>query len=225
MRVIFLGPPGAGKGTQAARLSTHYGVPRIYTGDILREAIAQGTPLGKKAAPIMERGALVPDNLLIGIIQERLFRDDCRDGYILDGFPRTLRQAEGFEHMARGDATATVFVFNVEVPREELLRRLSGRRMCPTCQTTYHVDTNRPRVDLLCDHDGTLLIQREDDREAAVMRRLVEYDARTAPLIDYYRDRARFHAVDGYRPVDAVFADLRRIVEGLGPKAAAGVER
>jgi adenylate kinase len=223
VRVIFLGPPGAGKGTQAARLSTHYGIPRISTGDILREAIAQGTPLGKKAAPVMERGALVPDNLLIGIIQERLFRDDCRDGYVLDGFPRTLRQAEGFEHMARGDATASVFVFNVEVPREELLRRLSGRRMCPQCQSTYHLDTKRPRVDLMCDLDGTLLIQREDDREAAVMRRLVEYDARTAPLIDYYRDRSRFHAVDGHRAAEVVFEDLRRIVDGLAPGAATGV--
>jgi adenylate kinase len=226
VRVIFLGPPGAGKGTQAERLSSHCGIPRISTGDILREAIAKGTPLGQQAAPVMERGALVPDNLLIGIIQERLFRDDCRDGYILDGFPRTLRQAEGFEHMVRGDATDTVFVFNVEVPRDELLRRLSGRRMCPQCQTTYHLDNKPPRVDLLCDLDGTLLIQREDDREAAVMRRLVEYDARTAPLIDYYRDRSRFHAVDGFRAPEAVFEDLRRIVESHGPGAlGAGAER
>ena len=222
LRVIFLGPPGAGKGTQALRLSIHCGVPRISTGDILREAIALGTPLGRQAAPLMERGGLVPDELLIGIIQERLLQPDCEAGYILDGFPRTVGQAEGFEDMVGGDLTTSVFVFNVEVPRSELLRRLSGRRWCPTCQATYHIETNRPQVDLQCDRDSTSLIQREDDKEAAVGRRLAEYDQRTAPLIDYYRPRARFHDIDGDRAVDVVFADLRGILEtGLSPKGPA----
>jgi adenylate kinase len=213
-RVIFLGPPGAGKGTQAARLAAYLRVPRISTGDMLREAIAARTPLGQKAGPIMERGGLVPDELLIGIIQERLIASDCARGYILDGFPRTLPQAEGFEHMTRGDATANVIVFNVDVPRAELLRRLSGRRWCPSCQSTYHVDNNPPKDDCRCDRDGTTLIQREDDKETAVARRLAEYDASTAPLIDYYRRRSRFHDIDGYRPVEAVFAELKAIMQG-----------
>jgi adenylate kinase len=215
-RVIFLGPPGAGKGTQAAKLAAYLGVPRISTGDMLREAIAARTPLGQQAGPIMEKGGLVPDGLLIGIIQERLLQDDCAHGYILDGFPRTLPQAEGFESMSRGDVTADVFVFNVDVPRAELLRRLSGRRWCPACQSTYHVDNNPPKKDMLCDREAAQLIQREDDKETAVARRLTEYDAATAPLIDYYRRRSRFYDVDGYRPVEAVFGELKGILVRQG---------
>jgi adenylate kinase len=218
LRVIFLGPPGAGKGTQAARLAEWASVPRISTGDMLREAIAAGTALGKEIAPLMEKGGLVPDALLIGVVQERLLRDDCKMGYILDGFPRTLRQAEGYETMVGGDLTEEMLVFDVEVPRAELLRRLSGRRWCPTCQSTYHVDNRPPRVDMLCDREGAPLIQREDDKEVAVARRLTEYDERTAPLIDYYRGRSRFYRIDGYRSPDAVFEELTQI-------AAKGVER
>ena len=213
MRVIFLGAPGAGKGTQAALLAAYCRIPRISTGDILREAIARETPLGKQAAPLMEKGGLVPDEILIGIIQERILEPDCRAGYILDGFPRTIRQAEGFEGMAGGDITADVHVFHVEVPREELLKRLSGRRWCPRCQTTYHMIHNPPQVEGRCDRDGAALVQREDDKETAVRRRLLEYEERTWPLIEYYRERARFYRVDGHRPVDAVFHDLRGIVE------------
>ena len=213
VRVIFLGPPGAGKGTQATRLAGYLNIPKISTGDMLREAIAEGTALGRIAGPLMEKGGLVPDDLLIGIIEERLRQPDCAKGYILDGFPRTITQAEGFENMSRGDVTELVYVFNVEVPREELLKRLSGRRWCPHCQSTYHVENNPPKDDSLCDKDRTLLIQREDDKETAVARRLTEYDERTAPLIEYYRDRSRFHTVNGYRPPDVVFAELRRIVD------------
>jgi adenylate kinase len=180
---------------------------------MLREAIAARTSLGQQVGPIMEKGGLVPDSLLIGIIQERLLQPDCARGYILDGFPRTLPQAEGFEGMIRGDVTAEVMVFNVEVPREELLRRLSGRRWCPTCQATYHVDNNPPKDDCLCDRDHTRLIQREDDKETAVARRLAEYDGATAPLIDYYRRRSRFFDINGYRPVESVFGELKQIVE------------
>lgn len=211
-RVIFLGPPGAGKGTQAGRLARHLGIPKISTGDMLRDAIAAGTALGRVAGPLMEKGGLVPDELLTGIIAERLGQPDAAKGYILDGFPRTLRQAEGFEHMKRGDVTSGVYVFNVEVPRDELLKRLSGRRWCPHCQSTYHVDNNPPKDDSLCDKDRTLLIQREDDKETAVARRLAEYDERTAPLIDYYRHRSRFYTVNGYRSPDAVFSELKGLV-------------
>jgi adenylate kinase len=226
-RVIFLGPPGAGKGTQAARLADHLGVPRISTGDMLRDAIAAGTPVGKQVGPIMEKGGLVPDDLLDKIIGERLRMKDAENGYILDGFPRTLRQAEGFERMetAHGDVTDDVFVLSIEVPRDELLRRLSGRRWCPTCQATYHVYNNPPKNDALCDNDGTKLIQREDDKEVAVKRRLAEYDERTAPLIDYYRGRSRFHRIDGYRPPDVVFADLLRIISTRRPLAATRAEK
>ena len=221
-RIIFLGPPGAGKGTQAARLAEHLGVPRISTGDMLRDAIAAGTPVGQQVGPIMEKGGLVPDDLLDKIIGERLRKPDAEHGYILDGFPRTLRQAEGFERMetAHGDVTGDVFVLSIEVPRAELLKRLSGRRWCPKCQATYHVDNNPPKNDQRCDNDGTKLIQREDDKEVAVKRRLAEYDERTAPLIDYYRGRSHFHRVDGYRPPDVVFSDLLAIV-ARRPAAAA----
>ena len=215
LRVIFLGPPGAGKGTQAARLAEWAKVPRISTGDMLRDAIAADTPLGRQIAPLMEKGALVPDDLLIGVVQERLLHKDCAKGYILDGFPRTLRQASGFETMVGGDLTEELLVFDVEVPRAELLRRLSGRRWCPTCQSTYHVDNNPPKNDMLCDREGAQLIQREDDKEVAVARRLAEYDERTAPLIDYYRGRSHFYHVDGYRPPDAVFQELTRITGEL----------
>jgi len=212
-RVIFLGPPGAGKGTQAARLAGYLGIPKISTGDMLRDAIAAGTALGRVAGPLMEKGGLVPDDLLNGIIGERLRQPDAASGYILDGFPRTLRQAEGFENMAHGDGIEEMFVFNFEVPRDELLKRLSGRRWCPHCQSTYHVHNNPPKDDSLCDKDRTLLIQREDDKETAVARRLAEYDDRTAPLIEYYRGRSRFYSVDGYRPPDTVFSELKALVE------------
>ena len=215
-RIIFLGPPGAGKGTQAARLAAHLQIPRISTGDMLRDAIAQGTPLGRQAGPLMEQGGLVPDELLIGIIQERLLRPDCSGGYILDGFPRTVRQAEDFAQMIGGDVTESMFVFNVEVPEQELLRRLSGRRWCPTCQATYHIANNPPRQESRCDHDQTVLIQREDDKETAVARRLSEYHVRTAPLVDHYRNRTRFCDIDGFRPVDQVFQDLRKSLEAQG---------
>lgn len=210
-RLIFLGPPGAGKGTQAARVAAHLGLPKISTGDMLRDAIAHGTPLGRQAEPLMRSGSLVPDELLIGIIEERLREQDCAQGYILDGFPRTLRQAQGFEGMGGGGSD--LLVINVEVPRDELLHRLSGRRWCPACQATYHVLGRPPKSDGLCDRDGTSLIQREDDKETAVARRLAEYDNVTLPLIDYYKSRSRFHCVDGYRDVEVVFGELQAILK------------
>jgi adenylate kinase len=212
-RVIFLGPPGAGKGTQAARLAAHLKVPRISTGDMLRDAIAQGTPLGRQVAPVIEKGELVPDDLLIRLVGERLSQDDCRDGYVLDGFPRTLVQAEGLDRIV-GSSGDPFVVFDVTVPRPELLRRLSGRRWCPTCQSTYHVESNPPKKDSVCDREGTELIQREDDKEIAVGRRLAEYDERTAPLIDFYRNRSTFFEIDGHQGPDKVFDVLKGSLEG-----------
>jgi adenylate kinase len=159
----------------------------------------------------MEQGELVPDDLLIALVGERIRRKDCAHGFILDGFPRTLAQAEGLGTMGLGDSSAWA-VFEVEVPREELLRRLSGRRWCPRCQATYHVTSSPPKREGVCDLDGTRLVQREDDKEGVVARRLQEYDRRTAPLIGYYRERANVHRVDGNRPMDAVLADLKAAV-------------
>jgi adenylate kinase len=213
-RIVFLGPPGAGKGTQAVRMASHLAVPRVSTGDMLREAIALGTPLGKQVAPIMEKGGLVPDDLLISLVGERLAQPDCRHGYILDGFPRTFVQAKGLDQIVAPGERNEFLVFDVVVPRDELLRRLSGRRWCPTCQSTYHVDSNPPRHDSLCDKDGTPLIQREDDKEGSVARRLAEYAERTEPLIDFYKNRSRFHQIDGHREPDEVFGGLKSVLEG-----------
>ncbi len=212
VRVIFLGPPGAGKGTQAARLATHLGVPKISTGEMLRTAIAKNTPLGREANPLMEQGRLVPDALLVKLIGERTAEADCRLGFVLDGFPRTLPQAEGLELMPGGDPRGFI-VFDFQVPREELMQRLSGRRWCPSCQATYHVTNDPPKRPMICDVCGSGLVQREDDLEAVVERRLREYDERTHPLIEYYRSRARMRVIDGNRPQDAVFQDLLQGVE------------
>lgn len=212
VRVIFLGPPGAGKGTQAARLAAHVGVPKIGTGEMLRTAIARTTPLGREARPIMERGDLVPDGLLVALVRERIAEPDCGRGFVLDGFPRTLPQARGLEEMAGGDPRAWV-VFDFEVPRDVLMRRLSGRRWCPSCQATYHLLNDPPKRYGVCDVCGSGLLQREDDRESVVAHRLQEYDERTFPLIEYYRTRARMVPVDGNRPMDVVFRDLLEPVE------------
>jgi adenylate kinase len=220
LRIVFLGPPGAGKGTQAARLAEGLRVPRISTGDMLRDAIARGTDLGKEAAPLIEKGQLVPDKLLVGMIRERLSQADCEGGYILDGFPRTVAQAEAFDTMTEGasDQPGDFVVFRFDVPYFELLKRLSGRRWCPTCQATYHVDNNPPKRNLTCDNDGSTVIQREDDKEEAVHRRLKDYEALTAPLVEYYRKRSRLYDVDGFRPPDAVFAELTGIL-GMAKEA------
>jgi adenylate kinase len=179
-RVIFLGPPGAGKGTQAEKLAQLLGLPRISTGDMLREHVARDTEVGRTAAPFLERGELVPDLVLLAMIKERIAQPDAARGYILDGFPRTLPQAEGLEELTAG--TADAVVFNMEVPREELLRRLSGRG-------------------------------RDDDKFAAVARRLHEYDERTKPLIDFYHGRVRYHHIDGNRQQDVVARELKSLVE------------
>jgi adenylate kinase len=212
VRVIFLGPPGAGKGTQAARLAAHLGVPKISTGEMLRTAIARKTPLGTEANPLMEKGHLVPDDLLVKLISERTAETDCRLGYVLDGFPRTLPQATGLELMPGGDPRGFI-VFDFEVPRPVLMQRLSGRRWCPNCQATYHVVNEPPKQEMICDQCGTKLVQRDDDLEVVVAQRLREYDERTFPLIEYYRARTRMVRIDGNRLQDEVFQTLLQAVE------------
>jgi adenylate kinase len=211
-RVIFLGPPGAGKGTQAARLAAHLGVPKIGTGEMLRTAIAGNTSIGQKAHPMMERGNLVPDDVLVALVRERTEAPDCALGFVLDGFPRTIGQAQGLEKMPGGDPRGWV-VFDFEVPRDVLMLRLSGRRWCPSCQATYHLLNDPPKQPGLCDACGAFLVQREDDHESVVARRLLQYDERTFPLIEYYRTRARMIPVDGNRPMDVVFRELLDAVE------------
>ena len=211
VRVIILGAPGAGKGTQAARLAAHLGVPKISTGEMLRTAVAKKTPLGEKVHPVMEKGNLVPDELLVALVRERIAEPDCDRGFVLDGFPRTLPQALGLEEMSERPRAWVVFDF--EVPREELMKRLSGRRWCPTCQATFHLLNNPPRREGTCDECGTRLIQREDDHESVVAQRLHEYDESTFPLIEYYRTRARMIPIDANRPMDVVFGDLLLAIE------------
>ena len=212
VRVIFLGPPGAGKGTQAARLAARLGVPKISTGDMLRAAIAEGTPIGREARPLMAKGNLAPDALSVALVRERIAETDCGNGFVLDGFPRTLPQARGLEEMTGGDSRGFV-VFDFEVPRGELVRRLSGRRWCPACQSTFHLESDPPKRTGVCDVDGVALVQRHDDEESVIAERLREYDARTFPLIEHYRTRAQMVPIDGNRPKDVVFQELLGAVE------------
>lgn len=212
MRLVFLGPPGAGKGTQARELAAELGVPQVATGDMLREAVATGTPLGREAKRVMDAGALVPDEVVIGLIAERLARPDARRGFVLDGFPRTLAQAAGLDRLLKDlgqDVDRAVFF---DVGEAELLRRLTGRRVCPTCGATYHVVFAPPRSDVRCDRCGSALVQREDDRQDTARKRLAVYAGQTAPLLDYYRSRNLLVTVAGEGDITGVRRSIRRAV-------------
>ena len=206
MNVIFLGPPGAGKGTQAVRVCERLGIPQISTGDILRRAMKEQTPTGLAAKSYIDKGELVPDSVVIDIVRERLAQSDCRGGYVLDGFPRTVPQAEALAQFARIDA-----VIDIEVSDEKLTERLSGRRVCLSCGGTYHVSTLGGAT--TCARCGAELVQRNDDRAETVLSRLSVYHAQTAPLIDYYKERGLLRAIDGAQPMDACF---EAILEALG---------
>jgi len=212
VRVIFLGPPGAGKGTQARELSREWGVPQIATGEMLREAVAAGTPLGREAKRVMDSGGLVPDDVMIGLIAERLRQPDAARGFILDGFPRTIAQAEALDRLLKdlGHSLDAVLYFQVSEP--ELLRRLTGRRLCRQCQTAYHLVSAPPRRPGVCDRCGGELYQRPDDSEETVRRRLEVYSRQTAPLLDYYGGRGRLSTIDGEGSVEAIAAAIRRAV-------------
>jgi adenylate kinase len=217
-RVIFLGPPGAGKGTQARELAREWGVPQIATGDMLREAVAAGAPLGREAKAYMERGALVPDEVIVGLIRERLAQPDAKEGFILDGFPRTIPQAEALDRLLRELGQALDRVIFFDVSEAELLRRLTGRRSCPKpdCQATYHLVYNPPKRDGVCDRCGTALVQRADDSEATVRHRLKVYTDQTAPLLDYYRGRKLLDTVPGEGAIEAIRGTIRAAVGAGG---------
>jgi adenylate kinase len=218
-RLALLGRQGSGKGTQCTRLSRHYVVPHISTGEILRGAVKEGTDLGRQAKAIMDAGKLVPDDVMIGIVDERLQRDDTRArGYVLDGFPRTVRQAEALGELTV-DASLDLVV-NLDVPEEVVLRRLAGRRVCVDCGTNYSQDTP-PRDDWTCDVCGGKVVQRDDDTEEAIRERLAAYDRETAPLIDWYERKGLLVIVDGLGTPDEVTDRLVRAIDGrAGVRAA-----
>jgi len=213
MNVVLLGPPGAGKGTQAIRIADHFGIPHISTGDIFRRAVAQETALGLEAKGYMNRGELVPDEVVIGIVRQRLEEPDCADGFLLDGFPRTLPQAEALTEALAESGRALDKVLNIEVERDDLLKRLTGRRTCRGCGKVYHLIFDPPRSREECDVCGGQLWQRDDDSEATVLNRLKVYEDQTAPLIDFYGDRGLLVTIDGSRPVEAVFGGIEEVLK------------
>jgi adenylate kinase len=213
MNLILLGPPGAGKGTQAKILIKKYGIPQISTGDILRSAVKEQTPMGVKAKGFMDSGALVPDEVVVGIVEERIGKPDCTEGYILDGFPRTVAQADSLTVMLRNKGAGIDHVISITVDNEELLKRITGRRTCKGCGAGYHVLYDPPKQADVCNECGGELYQRDDDREETMRRRLEVYEEQTSPLIAYYTDRNLLRTVDGMGDIDDIQRKLIELIE------------
>lgn len=208
MHILLMGPPGAGKGTQAANLVKEFTIPHISTGDMFRAAVKEGTELGKQAKACMDAGKLVPDEVTIGIVRERLAKPDCGKGFILDGFPRTVEQAAALDTILADLKIKLTSVLNINVPAADLIERAVGRRICKKCGATYHVKFNPAKKDGICDVCGGELYQRADDSEATMKNRLSVYEAQTKPLVDYYKKAGLYVEVDGRQAIDKVFADV-----------------
>jgi len=208
VRLVLLGAPGAGKGTQAKKLIEKYGMPQISTGDLLRAAVAAGTELGKEAKTYMDSGNLVPDSVVLGMVEERLQRDDCKNGYILDGFPRNTAQAEALDEMLGKVGMSLDAALSVDVPLEDLMKRLTGRRTCKDCGQMYNIFYSAPATEGKCDKCGGELYQRDDDQEETIQKRLEVYTAQTAPLIDYYGSKGIVKSVSGTGDIDEIFANV-----------------
>lgn len=215
MNLILLGPPGAGKGTQAKRIVEKYEIPQISTGDMFREAVSKGTELGKKAKEYMDRGELVPDEIVIGIVKERLSQPDCENGFILDGFPRTIKQAEALDDMLDDMNRKIDAVINISVPDEEIMKRIVYRRVCKNCGAVYNLIYSPPKVDGKCDKCGGELYHRDDDKEETVKERLRVYREQTQPLIDYYTRKGILYNVDGTKSIDDVWNQIVEILDKL----------
>jgi adenylate kinase len=224
MRIVLLGPPGSGKGTQASALQQRRAIPHIASGDLLRAHIADNTDLGRRAKPFMDRGDLVPDDLILDMMAARLAEPDAQNGYTLDGFPRTVAQARDLDRRLQALGHPLDAVICLRVPESELLRRLSGRRICPNCNAIYHVDTMPPKLKDICDHCGSALIQRQDERPDVVRNRLRVYAEQTAPLLEYYQSRGLLHEIDGTIGVDRVLAEIAEVV-GRASEQVAGEHR
>lgn len=214
MHILLMGPPGAGKGTQAAELVKAFAIPHISTGDMFRAAIKGGTELGKLANSYIKDGKLVPDEVTIGIVRERLAKDDCKKGFILDGFPRTVEQADALNGILQDLGLRLTRVLNINVPAADLIARAVGRRICKKCGATYHVKFNPPKQDGICDECGSELFQRADDTEETMKNRLSVYEASTKPLIDYYEKAGVYTEVDGRQAIDKVTAELIAVLKG-----------
>ncbi len=210
-----MGLPGAGKGTQAEKIVEKYPIPHISTGDMFRLAIKEGTELGQKAKSYMDEGALVPDEVTIGIVEERLSKDDCQKGFLLDGFPRTLAQAEALDELLAKMNKSIDYVLHVDVDTDELVERLTGRRICPSCGTTYHVKFNPPKQEGICDKDGEKLIQRKDDQPDTVKNRIEVNLEQTQPMLDFYSDKGSLVKIDGSQQIDQVFHDIDEKLKNL----------
>ena len=212
MNLLIMGRPGAGKGTQAVNIREYYNIPHISTGDMFRAAIKNQTKLGLTAKSYMDKGALVPDEVTIGIVEERLLEDDCKNGFLLDGFPRTIAQAEALDAFLKKNGVKLDAVLDVNVPASILVRRMVGRRVCKTCGATFHVEFNPSKVEGVCDNCGSPLIQRADDTEATATNRLAVYDENTAPLLDYYKKQNILKTVNGDQSLEKVFEDIKDVL-------------
>jgi len=215
--VVLLGPPGAGKGTQAKLLEQEFGAVQISTGDILRKAVADQTPLGKQAGDFIKRGALVPDDLIIDLIAERLQQPDCAKGFVLDGFPRTIPQAESLDVLLKKLALNLNCVLSVQVPREVIIERLAGRRTCKQCGALSHIVFDKPKQAGVCDRCGGELFQRDDDKEETIANRLTVYEAQTAPLVGYYSRQGLLREIDGVGSIDEIRTRVMKALGGMVP--------